>query len=251
MDTTCSTSESSSYCYLQRWNGTLSMSQWGCANSPFTVTVESTIVGNQVVGTSSSGGTGTGSIQTTLPSGSSPTGGSTNTSPGTSHSSSLTTGEIIGIAAGSLTAVILILVAIKRLVFPNSDAPKPPSTSSPGGFPLQPPNYGPPPQPQHGGVQVMLNNYYSHSTSATLNNPSQPSREYIGNTPHALSHENMDRLASAYSARGPRTVGSVSNDGYSDVGDLGEFSRSPHSHYSSPRPPPSEVSAAPQYFPRV
>jgi hypothetical protein len=61
----------------------------------------------------------------------------------------------------------------------------------------------------------------------------------------------MDRLQSDFSDRGPRTVVSVSNDGYSDVGDLHAFSRSPRSDYGRPHAPPSEISAAPQYVPGV
>ena len=221
------------------------MSQWGCANSPFTQTVQSTFVGNQVSVTGSGRISGTGGTQTTSQSGSSPTGSSS------SSSSPLSTPVIIGIAIGSVIALLLIVGAIKQLVHPHKSAQaKYPDNSPSGDYQLQPANYGHHPggPPQPPGQHIINNNFYGHSSSPTLNNPSPHSHEYFGTSPYALSRENINRLQSDYSGRASRTVGSVvSNDAYSDVGDL----RSQHSHYGKSHVPPSEISAAPQHFPRV
>jgi hypothetical protein len=247
-----STSESSSYCLLQYWNGTIPMSQWGCANSPFTQTVESTFVGNQVSATGSGGTSMPGSMQTTSQSGSSPT-DTASSGSSSSSSPSLSTSEIIGIAIGSVIALLIIVLAIKQLIYPHiSPRPKHPDSSPSRGFPLQPTNHhhpaGPPPPP---GPHIINNNFYGHSTSPTLNNPSQHSHEHFRTSPHALSRENMYRLQSGYSGRGSRTVGSESNDGYSDVDDRRDFSHSQRRHYGGPHVPPSVISAAPRHLPPV
>jgi hypothetical protein len=247
MAQSCSTAESSSYCFSQYWNGTLPMSQWGCANSPFTQTVESTFVGKGVSGTGSGGSSITGTY-----SGSAPT-GSTSSGSGSSTSGSLSTYAIVGIAIGSFVGVVILLTVLKRIIHPSdpkeSTQQQYPDNSSSANFPLQPTNGPPagplPPHPSH-----ITYNIYGQPTSPPVNNPSPPPG-YFGYSPHALSQENMGRLQSDYSSRGARTVVSVSNDGYSDVGDLHAFSPSQRSDYGRPHVPPSETSAAPQYMPRV
>ncbi|TAQ88728.1 hypothetical protein B7494_g2947 [Chlorociboria aeruginascens] len=233
------TLESSSYCYLQHWNGTLPMSQWGCANSPFTQNVESTLVGGQVSLTTTRG--------TPTASGLGTSTGSTSSTSSSSTSSSLSTAEITGIAVGSVIFLALILGALKHMLRPkDADAPK-----LSADYPLQPTNYAPPPGPPPPGPHV-VNNYYTHPTSPPPYNASPDSREYFGQSPHALSPENLDRLQSGYSDRSPRTVDSVSViDRYSNVGDLPEFRHSPRNNYPMSQAPPSEISAPPQRLPPI
>lgn len=238
-----STAESSSYCFSQYWNGTIPMSQWGCANSPFTQTVESTFVGNQVSVTGSGTNSITGSAQTTSQSGSSPT-GSTSTGSSSSNHSSLSTAEIIGIAIGSVIALLIILGVLKELIHPRDKHQTKQSDDNPHSQDIKltwgpPPGHPPPPVPH-------ITNIYNHSPSPPINNPSQ--REYFRYSPDALSHENiqnMDRLHSDYTVGHARTVGTVSNDGLSDVSDLRGFQRSQRSDYGGSHMPPSEISASP------
>ena len=218
------------------------MSQWGCANSPYTQTVESTFVGNQVSVTSS-GEFITGTAAATSQSGSSPTGSTSSGSSSSGHSS-LSTPEIIGIAIGSVIGLLVILSFVKGILYPaEPHRPAHSQSPQPGDIQLKPTGWSPP--PGYSPPQVPhITNIYNHSTSPAHNNPSQP-REYFGYSPHALSRENMDRFQSDYSVGHARTVGSASNDEYSEIGDLRGFSRSPPSGYGSSHAPPSEVSAPP------
>jgi hypothetical protein len=239
----CSTAESSKYCFSQYWNGTIPMSQWGCANSPFTQTVESTFVGQALVtGSGSKTASESGSVATS----------STGSGSTASTTSGLSTFEIVGIAFGSFIGLVLILGFLKSIIFPapptNPKQSQHPNNSSSENIQLGPTNHGHPGGPLPPQGPNITYNIYGQPTPPPLNNASPP-RGYFNYSPHALSQENMDRFQSQNSVGRARTV--VSDSECSDVGDLHDFSQSQRGEYGRPPVRSSVISAAPGPAPRV